>query len=386
MMDENQFPEAIATDLEALSHELLHGKVRSLHDTSALDWAEWETYLQPYQGQPWLDVPWFFAETYFYRRILEATRYFVPGDWQGVDPFASQKRSSLDSARDDVQRMSAQINEWYEQLDQATDPTHSTTLLALLYGALWGNQADLSLQPGATLQIERQIREEQSHILIDDTPALTKQLAALHQLRLDWVADNAGVELMSDLYLIDWLLTRQIAATVHLHLKAHPTFVSDATVLDVQQTLAMLAADDDRAVQTLARRLSEHLSQGRLHLHDDRAWTSPLAFWQLPPPIQAELAQSDLVVVKGDANYRRLLGDRHWAFTTPLADLASYFPAPLVALRTLKSNVAAGLHAEQVETLNQTDPDWLTNGKWGVIQFVDASSTASPTASPTTPM
>ncbi|MBD3562999.1 hypothetical protein H6S82_29775, partial [Planktothrix sp. FACHB-1355] len=45
----------------------------------------------------------------------------------------------------------------------------------------------------------------------------------------------------------------------------------------------------------------------------------------------------------------------------------------LVALRTLKSELAAGLQTAQIEMLNHQDPDWLTNGQWGVIQFVDRS-------------
>ncbi|NJL37316.1 MAG: protein-glutamate O-methyltransferase family protein [Leptolyngbyaceae cyanobacterium SM1_4_3] len=77
------------------------------------------------------------------------------------------------------------------------------------------------------------------------------------------------------------------------------------------------------------------------------------------------------LVCKGDANYCRLLGDRHWSFTTRFEAIACYFPSPLLALRTLKSEIAAGLRPEQVKSLNQTDPNWLTSGEWGVIQFAD---------------
>jgi hypothetical protein len=70
------------------------------------------------------------------------------------------------------------------------------------------------------------------------------------------------------------------------------------------------------------------------------------------------------------ANYRRALGDAHWPWTTPLADIVSYFPAPLAFLRTCKAEVIAGLSSTQVHELRQRDPAWLTNGEWGVIQFV----------------
>jgi hypothetical protein len=47
--------------------------------------------------------------------------------------------------------------------------------------------------------------------------------------------------------------------------------------------------------------------------------------------------------VKGDANYRRLIGDALWPHDTPFAHVLSYFAAPLLALRTLKSEVCVGL-------------------------------------------
>jgi hypothetical protein len=91
----------------------------------------------------------------------------------------------------------------------------------------------------------------------------------------------------------------------------------------------------------------------------------------MPALLRQELGQSQLVFVKGDANYRRLIGDCHWTFTTPLEDIANYFPAPFVALRTLKSEVMTGLRSEQIDRLTGDDPTWLINGQWGIIHWVD---------------
>ena len=41
--------------------------------------------------------------------------------------------------------------------------------------------------------------------------------------------------------------------------------------------------------------------------------------------------------------YRKLLGDRTWNTDERFSDLVSYFPAPVVALRTCKSPLAVGL-------------------------------------------
>jgi hypothetical protein len=41
----------------------------------------------------------------------------------------------------------------------------------------------------------------------------------------------------------------------------------------------------------------------------------------------------------------------------------------LVALRTLKSELIVGLRVGEAERYREQDPDWLTNGQRGVIQY-----------------
>lgn len=43
---------------------------------------------------------------------------------------------------------------------------------------------------------------------------------------------------------------------------------------------------------------------------------------------------------------------------------------PMVALRTLKSEVAVGLKSEVIEKVAKSDSSGLTNAQWGVIQLV----------------
>jgi hypothetical protein len=52
-----------------------------------------------------------------------------------------------------------------------------------------------------------------------------------------------------------------------------------------------------------------------------------------------------------------------------LDEIMSYFPASLVILRAAKSEVMAGLAPGQVEKLYLEDPEWLFNGRWGLIQM-----------------
>ena len=193
--------------------------------------------------------------------------------------------------------------------------------------------------------------------------------AAGDDLRIDILMDNAGFELVSDLALVDYLLDSGLAGEINLHLKSDPVFVSDALVADVHQAVALMAEAGDPAVAAFGGRLQRYLDEKRVKLLAHPFWTSPLAAWEMPPDLRQTLARATLVLSKGDANYRRLLGDRHWAFTTPFAEIVAYFPAPLLALRTLKSEVAAGIAPQRISALTAQGVAWATSGDWGVIQF-----------------
>jgi hypothetical protein len=346
VLGENALGPAAARAVAALADELPAAAVRPLRDPGAPDLALWEGYLAPYAGQSWLEVPWFVAETYFYRRLLEATGYFQPGPGHLADPFALQKRRGLEHARLD---------------DGPAD------LAAAIAGALWGNQADLSLWPAGEGG-----GPGGAHLLADDTEAALALIARLaaHGARVDIVLDNAGAELIGDLALADALLAAGLR--VVLHAKPHPTFVSDAMIGDVRDTLAWLAARPGDAA-ALAARLSAGLAADRLELRTNWYWTSALPGWELPAALRDELAGAGLLVSKGDANYRRWLGDRRWPYDTPLARALAYLPAPMLLLRTCKSDLAAGLDPARVVEAAAHDPQWDTSGRWGVIQLANPS-------------
>jgi hypothetical protein len=371
VIEENNFPPDVNESLETLARGLSSsGFLPALLDDTGADFGAWEKYLQPYIGKRWLDVPWFVAETYFYRLILNITNYFPPGEWQGLDPFDLQKNQGLESSLDSIITLCSQLNKLLAESKQ-TGKIDQESLVSMLYFALWGNRVDLSLW--SALEGDRSrfdIQSQEAHILVNDAFKVTELLTSKLNQRIDFVIDNAGFELVCDLCLVDLLLACGVTNQVKLHLKPHPTFVSDATIKDVHQTIEFLAASSNWEVTFFANRLQIYIELGRLVLDEDYFWTSPLAFWEIPDPLKNELSAVSLIVVKGDANYRRLLGDRHWDFTTNFADIVCYLPSPMVALRTLKSEVAAGIKPEIVDQLEVSDSSWLTNGQWGLIQFV----------------
>lgn len=361
LVDNTLTPTAV-DNIQALLDSIPYGHIEALPEADGPDQAAWQAYITPYLGHDWLQVPWFFAETYFYRRIIAATNFFATA----LDPFALQKQQSLEATLTASRALAAQLNALLPAGWQAESLRH------LLLLALWGNQADLSLWAAhdTSQPSHRDNTSQEAHLLVNDAERVVRHLGEHPAGRIDIILDNAGFELVGDLCLVDYLLNTQSALAVRLHTKLHPTFVSDAINADVQTTVALLAQDTDTALQAMGQRLQRGLNSRRLQLRTQPFWTSPLPMWDMPPELRQELAEAHLVISKGDANYRRALGDAHWPFHTPFADIVSYLPAPTVFLRTCKSEVIAGLAAGQAAALAQRDPAWLVNGEWGVLQFV----------------
>jgi uncharacterized protein with ATP-grasp and redox domains len=352
------FDEEVRQNIAALHEELTAGAIRGLIE-EAPDRLFWDAAAAPYAGLTWLDVPWYWAEAYFYRRVLEATRYFQPGLWQGIDPYAAKKRAEW--APDAAPRAVAHL------LGSLPDDDPEAQFERLLHAALWGNRADLSYMVAAHLGATAAPVDERANLLADDSAALWRFLQANAGGRIAILADNAGTELLMDVALLDFLLTTGLAAEVHLHLKPQPLFVSDALSQDLVDGLDALAPGGGTA-EKLARRVDGHITSGELILKTHWFNASSLFYSQMPDDLRADLARMDLVLVKGDANYRRLLDDAHWPSTTPFADGVVYFPAPVAALRTLKGEIITGLAPGQAERLAAEDPAWLVNGQRGVIQ------------------
>jgi hypothetical protein len=364
ILTENQFGEAVDSRLLQLIEEIQSGKIRPLEDQGAPDQQDWEIYTGPYSGRGWLEVPWFFAEHYFYRRIMEAVDYFN----LRLDPFSYQKNQGLETSRPDISALAAFLSRAHE------DPLQQKqNLLEGIYYSLWGNQADLSLWPadGEDTPKHDSWKTLQDHLLANHIqPAVDRLLKGTGPAeRLDLMLDNAGFELVADLGLADLLLGSGVTGALVLHVKAHPTFVSDVIPTDVGQTIAFLRTSPEPAVQGFGNRLEDYCEGGKLLVRSSYFWNSPLPMWEYPRDLGEEWSGSALLISKGDANYRRILGDRQWDFTIPFPKAVDYLPVPLAALRTLKAELAVGMELEQIQEVFNRDPSWMTDGKWGVIHF-----------------
>ncbi|GAA4053604.1 damage-control phosphatase ARMT1 family protein [Streptomyces shaanxiensis] len=317
-------------------------------------WTAWGA--DTYCGRSWFDVPWLWSESYFYRRLLEAVGYFAPGPWQGIDPFRPSKLAELDAPETD---------EELAALDALADRPADERDRALLHGSLWGNRADLGFRLDAA---HGETSSDTPPLVADDSETLWSLLPPAGSATLCLIADNAGRELVPDLLLIAHLLTQGRVGRAVLHVKPYPYYVSDATHSDVLDALRRLTAAPGAAA-TYGDALWAAMTDGRLTVRAHPFSSAPLPFAQMPGDLREELAAATLTIVKGDLNYRRLVGDRRWPPTTPFTEVTAHFPGPVAALRTLKSDVITGLDARTEAALVEAEGQkWRTGGTHALIQ------------------
>ncbi|MFJ8106383.1 damage-control phosphatase ARMT1 family protein [Streptomyces sp. NPDC096132] len=344
--------------LDGLLASCLKGVIEPLpadaHDGGR--WRDWG--LETYVGRSWFDVPWLWSESYFYRLLLQAVGHFGPGPWRGIDPFRPFKLAELD-ARETGEELAV--------LDTLRDRPADERARALLHGSLWGNRADLGFRLS---DADAGTRAAVPALVADDSEALWSLLPAGRNTpgTVCLIADNAGRELIPDLLLAAHLLAHGHAGRVVLHVKPYPYYVSDATPADVVDALRKLTAARGAAA-AYGRQLWAAMADGTLTLRAHPFAAAPLPFEAMPDDLRAEFAAATLTLVKGDLNYRRLVGDRLWPPTTPFADVTAHFPGPVAALRTLKSDVITGLTEETESALVAAEGQrWRTGGTHALIQ------------------
>ncbi|MFE1369261.1 damage-control phosphatase ARMT1 family protein [Streptomyces anulatus] len=341
--------------LDALLDEITDGVIEPLATTER-DHERWAVSGQGYFGRSWYDAPFLWSESYFYRKLLGAVGYFGTGPWQGVDPFAPFKKAELrgDAVEEELRALDALANA--PAVERAT---------ALLHASLWGNRADLGFRVVAG---ESEAGDAADPALVaDDSDLLWQLLPVGSGSTVAVVADNAGRELIPDLILIDHLLEHRQAERVGLHVKPYPYYVSDAMTADVVDCLRRLVEAPGEAGR-IGGRLWKAMAAGNLEVRTHPFFCAPQPYGEMPEDLRGEFESAGLTILKGDLNYRRLVGDRSWDATASFADLTTYFPGAVAALRTLKSDVIVGLEEETLDALERSGDAWRASGTHALIQ------------------
>ncbi|KAK2744976.1 hypothetical protein FQN57_004106 [Myotisia sp. PD_48] len=349
--------------------------------------------------------------------------------WKDYDIFARQKMSTFRSSRPAVLELAARYKDLAQELDQNHPNKESFTpeqheeadkllFMEMCEICLWGNATDLSLLTSLTyddiqkLQGAEARKKAEANILVHDLPAAFEILNTARKAnknaerRVDIVLDNAGFELFVDLILAGYLLSAGLATCVVLHPKNFPWFVSDVIPKDFGDLISLLSdpqsfftgsgndsnnnqslSDKEIAdVKFLFEQWSTFHSEGQLIIRPNAFWTTASSYWRLPheaPGLFEDLKESELVVFKGDLNYRKLTADVHWDPTTPfneaIGPLGPKSGMRTLALRTCKADVIAGLREGEDERLRKLPGGggdsgarkWAWSGKWAVVSLCD---------------
>lgn len=346
----------IRNALLALKEELAQGTIQPLHEETS-DRTVWDQDLEPWIGRTWLQIPWFLAETFFYRRVLEAVQYFQPGPWMGRDPFCTLKDAEI----------SETLSIFIEIFAGGSGEASLEAFQCACYRALWGNRGDLS-NPDS---FETDMGAQSDQIVLNQTVE-AYQFLHRNPTKIAYFFDNVGKELFFDLAFIDFLLGTNLAKSVTCYLKNQPFFVSDAMPDDLKKTIELMSASQSSGVQGLAQRIKQALRSGTMVLETPPFFTTSRTYHRMPEALQRQIGTHDLTILKGDVNYRRLFGDCHWDPTTTVEEAGGYFPSSFLSLRTLKAEIILGISKETILALEKdAEPGWLINGKRGMITFLE---------------
>ena len=196
----------------------------------------------------------------------------------------------------------------------------------------------------------RQLIQNEAHA--KEVDVLTKVASFLSEIRakgddskgsMHIVTEKVGHGLISDLLLGHVLLSLGIASKVHYHSKPYscgsPLSVTPTDITGHIEHLAdPTKGGDIWNVRHFGEALRQHVMSGEFVLEEpDLFWTDLAApLYEMPASLQACFTEATCTFVKGDAMYRRMLGDVDWktaGYTTPEA--LSYWPGPLCVLRTV---------------------------------------------------
>lgn len=380
---------SIVGQLSRLKNELQTNKPLSTLEDDCEDVILWNRYLDLDREvqkldngrcPSWFQSSWLYVECYFYRRIVSAIS--LSSLLKNLDPFQKQKENAFTESLPAISALALYLNRIISST--VTDLTKNHDIfLQLIQVALWGNKCDLSISAGAdnsqTNNPLTVLDSLKQYLLQDDSECIWRHLVSDRStsdapVQLSIVLDNAGFELFTDLCLAEFLVARKLVDVVHFYAKSMPWFVSDVTLNDWNWILESLSASEDRDMADVGRRWKSKVADGSWRLHVHPFWTLPHDFQSMnsvAPDLHQSLAESRLIIFKGDLNYRKLFSDRKWPYTTAVSiAVQNFFPAPLCTLRTLKCDLAVGLEVGQAEKAQAENSDWMLTGTYAVIQFL----------------
>jgi hypothetical protein len=305
----------------------------------------------PQDQRSWYKAPWMFIECYTYFILNQMKLELAPD----LDLFHQFKEES----------MKRSIPTMKSVLEHSCNTTGKEKLEYLIHASLWGNEADLSLSFDYAISNSK---EKHESIVLNEFSLALKSLQSSKQVTI--VLDNAGLELFSDLLLAEHLVS--IGAIVSLHFKEYGWFVSDTTQRDFDELFVTMERE---GMQSTVLKWKQLIAQKKWILKTHPFWTTSKDYARLPKDLMDDLGE--LVIFKGDLNYRKMVGDCYWPVDTPFHNAMGCPTVQALMLRTCKSGSVVGVPIDVANALDQEDAAWKENGKYGMIQYHSGNKESS---------
>ncbi|XP_026823299.1 protein-glutamate O-methyltransferase-like [Rhopalosiphum maidis] len=381
----------IVNKLELLLSEILNNKpLRTIDSTSTLA-LMWNQLLEKKFNSDsivtWFDTEWLFTENYLYIRIkeiFEKTKML-----KDYDPFEQLKYKAFDESEITMIAIAEFLNSQFSK-KEFDNKNLKILFIQILKICLWGNRFDLSLNIGKSKNISEDPLEAivslDKYILTDHSDEIWNTLNVSYDKNpkiIDIILDNSAYELFTDMCLAHFFITYGFAETVVFHGKSIPWYVSDVTRPDFEHFLNRLVKEcTSSALQQIGNRWNNYYKTGKFVIECEEFWTLPHCYSTMAtedPELYKKLACSQLLIFKGDLNYRKLIGDINWSpSTTFKSALCRFQPTAVVALRTLKCDCVCDLDCDYETKIDETDKNdnylcstnyWQVNGKYAVVHL-----------------
>lgn len=198
----------------------------------------------------------------------------------------------------------------------------------------------------------------------------------LELLFSDIVLDNGGAELIADMALADYLMSKGVCKKVIFHCKKIPWYISDVMMHDVKWTLDQMAKMyEEPSIQQIGDAWSKNFDSHLWILRTSDFWTLPVDYSMMHKydrMLYDDLSASRMIFIKGDVSYRKVFREVYHNPEITLSDAQGYFaPSKLCCIRILKSEIVCGLPKGLADKYDEENSKWMEVGEYGTIQFSD---------------
>ncbi|XP_034474661.1 damage-control phosphatase ARMT1 [Drosophila innubila] len=369
----------ITHSIERLKRELSRDRQFALFYGNEPDKAEWNAFLSelPHPKKSYFRACWLHAECYLYRRLFsffESSKHLTNFDY-----FMDLKQEHLKIS----ERAIISLTEATRNLSK-----DFASFSKLMHINLWSNHFELQLsaypfsvhEDSCNIDVLTHVANLDKRILVDDSILVWNCLMKVKgqkEIIVDYICDNAGFELFTDLLLMEYMIDHRLATQVRMHVKAIPWYISDVMQSDVEWTVQYLMDHANELISHMGHKINRLMMENRIVISPKSYfWTGPQSYFVMVDSslsLYKLLSHGEVAIFKGDLNYRKLLGDYIWDSTEEfITCLRGFRPTNICAMRTVKCEVICGLPEGTADHLLRIDPTWMISGNYGVIQYTDS--------------